>query len=51
MTTVQKLTRHDVFTRGMGNGVAAPMQMEIVEGDACDPSDEFIARGENFDKF
>ena len=30
----------------MGDGGAAPMQVEIVE-DACDPTDEFIARGEN----
>ena len=31
----------------MGDGGAAPMQVEIVEDDACDPIDEFIARCEN----
>ena len=32
----------------MGDGGAALIQVEIVEEDACDPTDEFIARGENF---
>ena len=30
----------------MGDGGAAPMQEEIVEDEACDPTDEFITRGE-----
>ena len=32
----------------MGDGGAAPTHVEIVEDDACDPTDEFIARGEIF---
>ena len=31
----------------MGDGGAAPMQVEIGEDDASDPTGEFIARGEN----
>ena len=48
MTTGQKLTRHDVFTSFWGTGGAAPMQVEIGEDNASDPTGEFIARGENF---
>ena len=32
----------------MGYAGAAPKQVEIVEDDACDPTDEVIARGKNF---
>ena len=32
----------------MGDGGAAPMQVEIGEDDASDPTGEFIARGVNF---
>ena len=48
LTTVQKLTRHDVFTSfwGIGDGGAVPMQVEIVEDEACDPTDEFITKSE-----
>ena len=35
----------------MGDGDAAPMQVEIVEEDACDPTDEFIARGKTLSEF
>ena len=31
----------------MGNGGAAPMQVEIGKDDARDPTGEFISRGEN----
>ena len=33
---------------GMGDGGAAPMQVEIGENNARDHTGEFIARGENF---
>ena len=48
MTTGQKLTSHYVsqVSGGMGDGGAAPMQVEIGEDDARDPTGEFIARGE-----
>ena len=33
---------------GIGDGGAAPMQVEIEKNDARDPTGEFVARGENF---
>ena len=30
----------------MGDGGAAPMQVKIGEDDACDPTGEFVSRGE-----
>ena len=50
LTTGQKLTV-TTFSRvsgGMGDGGAAPMQVEIGEDNVRDPTGEFIARGENF---
>ena len=43
--------RFHEFLVGMGDGGAAPTQVEIGEDDARDPTDEFIERGEKFRKF
>ena len=37
---------HEFLGMGDGGALAAPMQVEIVEDETCDPTDEFIARGE-----
>ena len=36
------------FLGGMGNGGAAPMQVEIGKDNVRDPTGKFIERGKNF---
>ena len=52
LTTGQKLTRHDIFTSSwdeffwMGDGGAAPMEVEMGEEEARNPTSDFVINSE-----